>query len=508
MNGPTSGEDPVTKWTNALGPGSVRPGNKVTALIDEEILPEMFEAIKDTEGPAGYIYLLSWQLDVKTPASMGGPPLEDLLKEAAKRRVQIRAMIWKDPKGVKYSEQSVEVINGLKTGVAIFDDHTWSIAASHHQKVLVVKTRRGLVAFCGGSDITGNVIKKPPGNLTNFHDVSCRIQGPSAYDLLGVFLQRWRAHPDTAKHGMLNGDVEAPPAPQGEQYVRIARTFNYMGSKRRTSVLDPSSLNPHGQGACKANRSVADTLIAAISKAQRFIYIEDQYMTHKVVADLLAAKIPNLQHLTILIPHELISDWPIIDKWRVPFVNSLNSAEGAKDRVRIFVRISHENPPLGLHTYVHSKTWIVDDELAVIGSANLDWRGWSGDNQANACIFDTPASVRKPSFAQQLRMRLWAEHLGISDQMQVADGIASKDLWREGKLPPKAAVLRWHTPLPPGPKPDPGVHPILSGLVALALMSRDALAAEFLLNLNAEFLKTCDQASYPPDRHAPGDATD
>src|SRR5439155_18796674 len=69
-----------------------------------------------------------------------------------------------------------------------------------------------------------------------------------------------------------------------------------------------------------------------------------------------------------------------------------------------------------------------DDELAIIGSANCNRRGWESDSEVVAVILDKPNSVTNCSFAQTLRAKLWAEHLGV-DEVKVRDGLASKDCW-------------------------------------------------------------------------------
>jgi len=88
----------------------------------------------------------------------------------------------------------------------------------------------------------------------------------------------------------------------------------------------------------------------------------------------------------------------------------------------------------GDHTYVHSKAWVFDDELAVIGSANCNRRGWESDSEVDAFIFDDAApSGGALTFAQQFRRDLWAEHLGVPAS-SVVDGVASAGLWLGSSL--------------------------------------------------------------------------
>jgi phospholipase D1/2 len=75
--------------------------------------------------------------------------------------------------------------------------------------------------------------------------------------------------------------------------------------------------------------------------------------------------------------------------------------------------------------YVHSKLMLVDDRVAVIGSANLNDRSLLGsrDSEIAAVIEDerfVPGAMdgrswRAGRFTQSLRLALWAEHLGLKE---------------------------------------------------------------------------------------------
>jgi phospholipase D1/2 len=59
--------------------------------------------------------------------------------------------------------------------------------------------------------------------------------------------------------------------------------------------------------------------------------------------------------------------------------------------------------------YVHSKAMIVDDHVAIIGSANINDRSMVGDRDSEVAI-----CIEDPDFAQDLRKQLWHEHFGIT----------------------------------------------------------------------------------------------
>jgi hypothetical protein len=78
-------------------------------------------------------------------------------------------------------------------------------------------------------------------------------------------------------------------------------------------------------------------------------------------------------------------------------------------------------------TYVHSKAMIIDDEAALIGSANLNERSLNGDRDSEVAVALWPSDPDLPSHALgEFRRSIWAEHLG--------------DEWfdRYGNLPPES----------------------------------------------------------------------
>jgi hypothetical protein len=65
-------------------------------------------------------------------------------------------------------------------------------------------------------------------------------------------------------------------------------------------------------------------------------------------------------------------------------------------------------------TYIHTKTVIVDDVWATIGSANANVRSYTNDTEINCCFIDgrTDANGLRVS-VRDYRRALWAEHLGM-----------------------------------------------------------------------------------------------
>ncbi|NJL86787.1 MAG: hypothetical protein HC886_13725 [Leptolyngbyaceae cyanobacterium SM1_1_3] len=444
---------------------TLRSGNAVTFLVDgAATFRAMVDAINTVQSAEHYVYLLGWILkdNFEMIPCDRTSSFSNLIAAASSRGVQVRAMLW-DQVGTQNTAE-VGRINALPTGAAILDNETPSPIAgfgSHHQKVLIVKGAQGLITFCGGIDINDDRIDPcrsgsssggssggsgSSGGGKPLHDVHCKVIGPAAFDLLQTFIHRWDHHPDHVRLDRTSGALlgRAEPIP-----TRITSPGRLSSTGQTSSVCIARTFNPVTPGTTlRRERDIQNLLVASIRNARRFIYLEDQYLIHPLAAAELRAAVPRLEHLTILIAASELSDLPCVWKLRREFVARLTAGLSSRDRakVRLFILVSppaSTPPTFGRHTYVHAKIWVFDDELAVIGSANCNRRGWEHDSEVNAFIFDdrSPAAGGQ-TFAQKLRQHLWAEHLNVSPAV-VTDGVASARLWLS---PPAGARIMPYNP--------------------------------------------------------------
>ena len=156
-------------------------------------------------------------------------------------------------------------------------------------------------------------------------------------------------------------------------------------------------------------RSVARGYSKAIAKAERIVYVEDQYFWGHGVAEPFETSLrenPGL-HVVVVIP--LVPDIP---GWnRVPQLFGRERAllrlmDIAPDRVAAYGIENHAGTPV----YVHAKVCVIDDVWASTGCDNFNRRSWTHDSELSAVVLDE-------DYARDLRLTLAAEHLDRLDEV-------------------------------------------------------------------------------------------
>jgi phosphatidylserine/phosphatidylglycerophosphate/cardiolipin synthase-like enzyme len=448
---PASG--PAAYWHRQLR--IALPGNTVEPLIDgPAAFKAMRRAIESATGPDHFVYLLGWWVDPWVHLDGPGTSLLDLFARAGERGVQVRVLMWDAPRLIagdhsKLHDAAAAALNRLPRCHAQQDaGGGLTSPKSHHQKLLVVNGREGLVAFAGGVDVNADrlhVLPPPAGSYrrdrpsigwtgssgsgsgaatddgTPLHDVHARLTGPTALPLLRAFMRRWWARSgDRAidRTDPLRARWNMPlPRRTGRQWVRIGETFD--------GVIRDGSRELHDREV-----TVQDIWLRTILGARSFLYIEEQYLISLCAADAIRQVLPRLHHVTILIAPSQISDLPGAWARRRAFVDRITHNNKHAAKLHIYIRTGSAPAPghtFGAHSYVHAKMAVADDEVVLIGSANCNNRGWETDSELVTATFE---DARGPhaSVAGRTRALLWSHHLG-QPLAAVADPLASRDLW-------------------------------------------------------------------------------
>ncbi len=388
----------------------------------------------------------------------------DVLGFAARRGVDVRVLLW-HPFSLAgllrlvnspVKQQEILQARGVQCRLDKSSRSLFHVAQALHQKFSVVD---GTTAFIGGVDLTvcddGDFNRwdtpahlfEPADRSTElgpsphpWHDVHLRLTGEPAIDVEHNFLQRWE---EAGRPWWKRG---SPPLKHLSAFYFSGRDKQSQDAERNEEQKDA----PPGAGSQVPGEAarvqvirtipaltyrfapagiygIAQAYTAAMQRAQRFIYLESQYLwlerfletdlgllgwqsRHlRAFMEELAAAAERGATIVLVLP-----DHPncgrFVTDGTITWLRKQARKADAAGRLHFFtLATSKAHPRSGQMRYrpiyVHAKTGIVDDRWATVGSANLNSRSLSRDAELNVAVLDTP-------FARGLRMLLWAEHLG------------------------------------------------------------------------------------------------
>ena len=299
---------------------------------------------------------------------------------------------------------------------------------SHHQKEVVIYKPSGeSCAYVGGIDLgidrwddNDHKKLKKSGTFIGWHDIQVKVQGVAVMQLWANFADRWDNN-----SAWLVKQGESPlktcyppiwnPTQPGTQHVQVLRTVTPVRSGF------PERTMPYGE------YTVFCGLQKAISQAESYIYIEEQFLWDCELADFIAQRMHSQKTLKLIVVMAAETELPIHHgKWHYHQRSKFfMTVMGVKEKEQIVFGNKTRVYPYGLYradgkaVYVHSKLMIVDDRYVSVGSANFDARSMWVDTELTLGIvddtlvpspLDDTASRRMPVRAD-LRMQLWTEHL-------------------------------------------------------------------------------------------------
>lgn len=365
------------------------------------------------------LYIAGWDIDARArlpdPTRRGRPvTLRKFLDRLARRRpqLQIHLLGWDFAPLFTFERLPFPALHlGWRTHerVHFVADGAHPSGASHHQKLVIIDDR---VAFSGGLDLAVKRWDTPahaprdrrrvdPLGLVYepFHDVQIAVSGQAARALGDVFRERWRR----ATGDELGSSDGGRHDPWPQSLVPDARDAD----------VSIACTAPEWEG-YEAVRDVSVTIAKAILGAERWIYIENQYVSCDAIAALLARRLdePDGPEVVVVAPR-CCSGWleeRTMGVLRGCFFEKVRSAKYAKDRFRMVC------PEVGgTAVYVHAKVMVIDDQLARIGSANLSERSMALDTECDVSLH-AGSDGRHAVAVGALRNRLLAEHLGTTEE--------------------------------------------------------------------------------------------
>ena len=318
--------------------------------------------------------------------------------------------------------------------------------AAHHQKIAIID---GKFAYTGGVNITDGYIasskhdKAFTGPVGPWHDAFVKAEGSDIIaDFISNYAGLWNQE-RTHMNAFLTNAFAKINIPANQSAIRSSTDMKLSDfpvapppakttaapalpcQVRRTTTVKGSS--PFGTPQV-IRKDILEGYLLAISLAEQYIYIENQYFREKQIADAIIAQHKSRSDLRtiLLIPkisEELLrgsADEITKHGAALQFENFDNMTKSIGNKLSIF---SMEQPGGGI-IYVHSKLMLIDDKFGSIGSANSNPRSYSMDTELDLVWYDE-------KIVTALRKKLWNEILGNPGGM---DGWKSTDYvkkWQE-----------------------------------------------------------------------------
>ena len=317
-------------------------GNQLDVLRNGvEIFPAMLDSVGSAQHTIDFLTFIYWSGDI-------GQRLADAFCERAKAGVRVRLLV--DAIGARLMDQELlDQLHDSGCQLRHFRPMSrlrpWEVNHRTHRKVLVVDEEVGFTGGVGIADPWKGDARGPD----EWRDTHFRIRGPAVDGLRAAFLDNWlETGPDLFDVGV----DRFPDQPQpGQSIVQVVR------------------------GAAETGLSDISTLFRTlIELAQERIRITTAYFVpdDDIVTLMCQARERGVQ-VQVLLPG------PHIDKRFVQI-----AGESQYDRlVACGVEVWAYQP-----TMLHAKILTIDRLVSSIGSANLNRRSTTYDEEVNLVVFD------------------------------------------------------------------------------------------------------------------------
>lgn len=322
-------------------------GNRVKLLINgEQKFPEVLQAIRNARNHIHVEYYIYENDDI-------GKTLADALIEKAKEGVAVRFIY--DAFGCRSIRRNI--VPYLKAGGVdafpfykiIFIALANRLNYRNHRKMIIVD---GRTAFVGGINVSDRYINKTQESKKLFwRDTHLRIDGPGVFYLQYLFFSDW----NFCSGKMMHPDIHYFPHPftiseESKKIVQVAAS-------------GPDSDSP----------TILFSLLQAINLATEEILITTPYfIPGESLMDALVVSALGGVKVKLLVPG--ISDSRLVDAAARSYYGYLLDAG-----VEIY---------LYRKGFIHAKTLVADRKIAIVGTANMDYRSFDLNFEVNAIVYD------------------------------------------------------------------------------------------------------------------------
>ncbi len=224
----------------------------------------------------------------------------------------------------------------------------------NHRKIIVID---GNIGFIGGMNLALRYVST---RERVWRDMQLQVRGNVVGRLQRIFLVDWQFLRGEEQEMQMNGLFTSPqPVPQNSALMQIVSSY-------------PVSPYPE----------IMFALCHAINLATRYVYVQTPYFmpTEPVIQALQTAALAGID-VRVMIP---MKPDGIMLRW----ANDSYVEDLLKAGVKVYMMTDG---------FLHSKTMVIDDDWCSVGSANMDFRSFDNNFEANALIYDEACAkkVRK-----------------------------------------------------------------------------------------------------------------
>jgi len=258
-------------------------------------------------------------------------------------------------------------------------------------------------------------------DLVARRDYMVRLEGEIVADVVDVFDWRWEWLLNEGVDYSQNSssiilDPVPAPVPDGVQAQLIS------------TMPEPF-----------AQYSIMESLLNAISQAENFIYIEDQYFRAPILADAIIARMAEAPDLVVIAVTNTINEWVDPGCWQT-YLQHEKFLNAYPDRYRVYQMRNFEYLDVGCticfdetesrfeNVSIHSKLVIIDDVYLEIGSCNHNNRGLLYEGELAVAVYDSDwVTAQRQAVFDNLFRGTWTSGTAYSSWIATFDAAANEN---------------------------------------------------------------------------------
>ena len=226
-----------------------------------------------------------------------------------------------------------------------------------HRKIMVID---GRVAFTGGVNLCDEYINidSPCGH---WKDVGVMLEGEAVYDFIRIFMQMW-----IATENKPLTEIQFPDLEQ----------LKWNGNIKEPTAKSKGYVIPYGDNPVD-NENIGEMVyLDILNQAKKYVYIMTPYLIldHEMLTAITFAAKRGVD-VRIILPH-------VPDKKTAFALAQANYGDLLDAGVKVY-----EYTP----GFVHAKVFVSDDERAVVGTMNLDYRSLYWHYECAVYLYQVPA---------------------------------------------------------------------------------------------------------------------